>query len=144
MRISDWSSDVCSSDLDNAGRKAATRAMESVLPRMRDGRQAFFLFLPEGEDPDTLVRSEGATGLDARLQQATPLSQFLFDSLAADDVNLSTLDGKARLAERAKPMLAQIPDGAFGDLMRQRLTELTGVGPRTPAPGTHVNRKSAR
>src|SRR3546814_1756398 len=112
-------------DGDNAGRKAATRAMESVLPRMRDGRQAFFLFLPEGEDPDTRVRSEGATGLDARLQQATPLSQFLFDSLAADDVNLSTLDGKARLAERAKPMLAQIPDGAFGDLMRQHLTELT-------------------
>src|SRR3546814_12569764 len=95
--------------------------MESVLPRMRDGRQAFFLFLPEGEDPDTLVRSEGATGLDARLQQATPLSQFLFDSLAADDVNLSTLDGKARLAERAKPMLAQIPDGAFGALMRHPL-----------------------
>ncbi|WP_417471621.1 DNA primase [Luteimonas mephitis] len=124
-------------DGDNAGRKAATRAMESVLPRMRDGRQAFFLFLPEGEDPDTLVRSEGAPGLDARLQHATPLSQFLFDSLAVD-VNLATLDGKARLAERAKPMLAQIPDGAFGDLMRQRLTELTGVGARDSAPGTHV------
>src|SRR3546814_314751 len=131
-------------DGDNAGRKAATRAMESVLPRMRDGRQAFFLFLPEGEDPDTLVRSEGATGLDARLQQATPLSQFLFDSLAADDVNLSTLDGKARLAERAKPMLAQIPDGAFGDLMRQHLTELTGVGARSSAPGTHVPVQRAR
>jgi len=124
-------------DGDNAGRKAATRAMESVLPRMRDGRQAFFLFLPEGEDPDTLVRSEGAPGLDARLAHATPLSQFLFDSLAVD-VNLATLDGKARLAERAKPMLAQIPDGAFGDLMRQRLTELTGVGARDSAPGTHV------
>src|SRR5690606_23873042 len=69
--------------------------------------------------------------------QATPLSQFLFDSLAVD-VNLGTLDGKARLAERARPMLAQIPDGAFGDLMRQRLTELTGVGARDSAPGTHV------
>jgi DNA primase len=124
-------------DGDNAGRKAATRAMESVLPRMRDGRQAFFLFLPDGEDPDTLVRSEGAAGFDARLQHATPLSQFLFDSLSAD-VNLSTLDGKARLAERAKPMLAQIPDGAFGDLMRQRLTELTGVGARNSAADTHV------
>ncbi|GAA3926174.1 DNA primase [Luteimonas lutimaris] len=124
-------------DGDNAGRKAATRAMESVLPRMRDGRQAFFLFLPEGEDPDTLVRSEGSGGFDARLREATPLSQFLFDSLAAD-VNLSTLDGKARLAERARPMLAQIPDGAFADLMRQRLTELTGVGARSAAPATHV------
>ena len=130
-------------DGDAAGRKAATRAMESVLPRMRDGRQAFFLFLPDGEDPDTLVRSEGAAGFDARLQHATPLSQFLFDSLSAD-VNLATLDGKARLAERAKPMLAQIPDGAFGDLMRQRLTELTGVGARNSAAETHVPVQRAR
>jgi len=104
---------------------------------MRDGRQAFFLFLPEGEDPDSLVRHEGAAGFDARLADATPLSQFFYDSLG-DGINLGTLDGKARLAERAKPMLAQIPDGAFGDLMRQRLTELTGVGARTSAPDTHV------
>ena len=124
-------------DGDNAGRRAASKAMESVLPRMRDGRQAFFLFLPEGEDPDTIVRHEGAAGFDARLQQATPLSQFFFDELS-NDVNLATLDGKARLAERAKPLLAQIPDGAFGDLMRQRLTELTGVGARGAPPQTHV------
>ena len=119
-------------DGDAAGRRAATRAMESVLPRMKDGRQAFFLFLPDGEDPDTIVRKDGATGFDARLQQATPLSEFFFDELAVD-VNLGTLDGKARLAERAKPLLAQIPDGAFGDLMQQRLTELTGVGARAGA-----------
>lgn len=121
-------------DGDAAGRRAAGKAMESVLPRMKDGRQAFFLFLPDGEDPDTLVRSEGREGFDARLAQAVPLSQFFYDDLAKD-VNLGTLDGKARMAERAKPLLAQIPDGAFGDLMRQRLTELTGVGAaRTGAP----------
>ncbi len=120
-------------DGDAAGRRAAGKAMESVLPRMKDGRQAFFLFLPEGEDPDTLVRSEGREGFDARLRDATPLSTFFFDELAKD-VNLGTLDGKARLAERAKPLLAQIPDGAFGDLMRQRLTELTGVGARSNPP----------
>ncbi len=119
-------------DGDAAGRRAAGKAMESVLPRMKDGRQAFFLFLPDGEDPDTLVRSEGREGFDARLRDATPLSTFFFDELAKD-VNLGTLDGKARLAERAKPLLAQIPDGAFGDLMRQRLTELTGVGARDNA-----------
>ncbi|GAB3730554.1 DNA primase [Luteimonas pelagia] len=124
-------------DGDAAGRKAAWRALESVLPRMRDGRQAFFLFLPDGEDPDTLVRAEGAEGFSERLGEATPLSEFLFDSLAAD-VNLGTLEGKGRLAERAKPMLAQIPDGAFADLMRQRLTELTGVGARASTPATHV------
>lgn len=130
-------------DGDRAGRGAAWKAVESVLPRMKDGRQAFFLFLPEGEDPDSIVRKEGAEGFDARLREATPLSQFLFDSLAAD-VNLGTLEGKGRLAERAKPLLAQIPDGAFGDLMRQRLTELTGVGARASAPDTHVPAQRAR
>jgi DNA primase len=124
-------------DGDAAGRKAAWRAVESVLPRMRDGRQAFFLFLPDGEDPDNIVRAEGAEGFSERLGEATPLSEFLFDSLAAD-VNLGTLEGKGRLAERAKPLLGQIPDGAFADLMRQRLTELTGVGARDSSSRTHV------
>ena len=124
-------------DGDRAGRAAAWKALESVLPRMKDGRQAFFLFLPEGEDPDTLVRQEGVAGFDARLREATPLSEFFFASLSAD-VNLASLDGKARLAERCKPLLAQIPDGAFGDLMRQRLTELTGVGARAGAAQPHA------
>jgi len=130
-------------DGDRAGRGAAWKAVESVLPRMRDGRQAFFLFLPDGEDPDTIVRKEGAAGFDARLQQATPLSQFFFDTLS-DGIALGTLDGKARLAERAKPLLAQIPDGAFGDLMRQRLTELTGVGARSAGADTHLPAQRAR
>lgn len=124
-------------DGDRAGRSAAWKAVESVLPRMKDGRQAFFLFLPDGEDPDSLVRQEGLDGFDARLRGATPLSEFFFASLS-HDVNLSSLDGKARLAERCKPLLAQIPDGAFGDLMQQQLTTLTGVGARSSAPQTHV------
>ncbi|MHC9084132.1 DNA primase [Luteimonas sp. RIT-PG2_3] len=130
-------------DGDRAGRGAAWKAMESVLPRMRDGRQAFFLFLPDGEDPDTIVRQEGAAGFDARLREATPLSSYFFDSLS-DGINLSTLDGKARLAERAKPLLAQIPDGAFGDLMQQRLAELTGIGARGNAPPPPPPRRGAR
>ena len=124
-------------DGDAAGRRAAVKAMESVLPRMRDGRQAFFLFVPEGEDPDSLVRAEGQTGFDARLATATPLSEFFYDTVG-EDINLGSLDGKARLAERARPQLDKIPDGAFADLMRQRLTELTGVGARTSSPETHV------
>jgi DNA primase len=104
---------------------------------MKDGRQALFLFLPEGEDPDTLVRKEGIAGFDAHLHAATPLSEFFFAHMSAD-VNLSSLDGRARLAERCKPLLAQIPDGAFGDLMQQRLAELTGLGARASAPQVHV------
>jgi DNA primase len=130
-------------DGDRAGRSAAWKALESVLPRMKDGRQAFFLFLPDGEDPDSIVRREGAEGFDARLRDATPLSTFFYASLSAD-VNLSSLDGKARLAERCKPLLAQIPDGAFGDLMQQRLTELTGVGARAGAPQAQQPAQRAR
>lgn len=138
-------------DGDNAGRKAGWRALESVLPRMKDGRQAFFLFLPDGEDPDTIVRKEGAEAFDERLKQATPLSQFFFDEMSRE-INLNTLDGRARLAERARPMLAQIPDGAFGDLMRQQLARMTGVGaghagtpaatPAPPRPITPTHKRS--
>ncbi|WP_421570302.1 DNA primase [Stenotrophomonas sp. PD6] len=126
-------------DGDAAGRRAGWRALESVLPRMKDGRQAFFLFLPDGEDPDTIVRKEGKDGFDERLKQATPLSQFFFDELTRE-VNMTTLDGKARLAERARPMLAQIPDGAFGDLMKQQLATLTGLGskPASAAPAARA------
>ena len=130
-------------DGDRAGRGAAWKAVESILPRMRDGRQAFFLFLPEGEDPDSIVRQEGAAGFDARLAAATSLSEFFFNE-QAKDVNLNSIEGKARLAERAKPYLATIPDGAFRDLMQQRVTELTGVGSRTQAaaPATPSMRPS--
>jgi DNA primase len=125
-------------DGDKAGRSAAWRALESVLPRMRDGRQAFFLFLPEGEDPDTLVRKEGRDGFEARLKQATPLSEYFFAYLA-HDVNVATLDGRARLAEHARPLLAKLPDGAFRDLMAAELEKRTGTrgAALSRAPAAH-------
>jgi DNA primase len=126
-------------DGDRAGRSAAWRALESVLPRMRDGRQAFFLFLPEGEDPDSLVRKEGSAGFEARLRQATPLSEYFYGYLS-HDVNVATLDGRARLAEHAKPLLAKLPDGAFRDLMYAELEKRTGV---QTAPAMPVRLPSA-
>ena len=130
-------------DGDRAGRQAAWRAVESVLPRMRDGRQAFFLFLPDGEDPDSLVRKEGAPGFEQRLQAATPLSEFFFSELGKD-VNLTSLDGKARLAERARPLLTQIPDGAFRDLMLGELDRVTNVKLRVETPEHVPTRRPAR
>lgn len=113
-------------DGDRAGRQAAWRALESVLPRLRDGRQALFLFLPDGEDPDSLIRKEGLAGFEQRLKDATPLSRFLFAELGRE-VDLGSLDGKARLVERARPLLTQIPDGAFRDLMFDELERMGGV-----------------
>jgi DNA primase len=109
---------------------------------MRDGRQAFFLFLPEGEDPDSIVRKEGSAGFEARLEQATSLSDFFFAEHTRE-VKLDSLEGRARLAERTKPQLATIPDGAFRDLMQQRLAELAGLNARLQAPAAPPPRRTA-
>lgn len=113
-------------DGDRAGRQAAWRALESILPRMRDGRQAHFLFLPDGEDPDTLVRKEGKEGFEKRMKESMPMSEYFFEELARD-VDVSRIDGRARLAERARPLIAKLPDGAFRDLMAQELERRTGA-----------------
>ncbi|MEO5625604.1 MAG: DNA primase [Dokdonella sp.] len=126
-------------DGDRAGRQAAWRAVESVLPRMRDGRQALFLFLPDGEDPDSLIRKEGLSGFEQRLKDATPLSEFFFAEMGKD-VNLGSLDGRARFAERARPFVTQIPDGAFRDLMLVELDKSTGVRMQVAAPESTLAR----
>lgn len=114
-------------DGDRAGRQAAWRALTQVFPRMREGRQAFFLFLPDGEDPDTLVRREGREGFEARLQrEAMPSSRYFFAELERD-CDLGTPEGKARLAARARPLLAEVPDGSFRDLMLAELEQRVGT-----------------
>ncbi|MCL6415421.1 DNA primase [Aestuariirhabdus sp. Z084] len=114
-------------DGDAAGRKAAWRALESTLPAMNDGRQCRFLFLPDGEDPDSLVQQEGASGMRERIQNdALPLDRFLFDQLSKD-LDMESMDGCARLTHLATPLLQQLPDGAFRSLMLRRLANLTGL-----------------
>lgn len=113
-------------DGDEAGRKAAFRALESTLPAMQDGRQARFLFLPDGEDPDTLIRAKGAAHLEHLFDTATPLENFLFERLASG-LDLDTLDGRARFSKIAAPYLHQLPEGVFKTLMYQSLAERTGI-----------------
>jgi DNA primase len=124
-------------DGDRAGRAAAWKALESALPRLRDGRQAYFLFLPDGEDPDSLVRKEGREGFEKRIKEAMPLSDYFFNELS-HDVDMASLDGRARLAERARPLIAKLPDGAFRDLMAQELEKRSGARAMLQAdPATH-------
>lgn len=113
-------------DGDRAGRQAAWRALENALPTLREGRQVRFLFLPEGEDPDSLVRAEGATAFTERLKGALPLSEYLHDELAAK-VDMGSLDGRARLAELAKPLVARVPDGVFRALLVRRIAGAVGM-----------------
>jgi DNA primase len=110
-------------DGDRAGRKAAWRALESTLPRLREGRQARFLFLPEGEDPDTMVRKRGSEGFAALLDDALPLSDFFFEHFTAQ-VDMTALDGRARLVGLARPVLETLPEGVFRDMMFDRLEML--------------------
>ncbi len=113
-------------DGDKAGRRAAERSLDNLLPHMQEGRQADFLFLPESDDPDTFIRREGLEAFETQIRQSQPLSTFLFDHLQTD-CDLTTLDGRARLAENAQPWIAKIPDGFFKQLIRQELEQRTGV-----------------
>lgn len=117
---------ICCYDGDRAGREAAWRALETALPYMNDGRQLRFMFLPDGEDPDTLVRKEGKNAFEARMEQAMPLSSFLFDSLLLQ-VDLSSRDGKARLSTLALPLITQIPGETLRIYMRQELGNKLGI-----------------
>jgi DNA primase len=111
-------------DGDRAGREAAWRALENGLPVLHEGRQVSFLFLPEGEDPDTLVRKEGTVEFGARLKTATPLPDYFFQHLA-DQVDLNRLDGRARLVELARLHLSKMRPGVLRQLMVARLAELS-------------------
>ena len=113
-------------DGDDAGRKAAFRGMEAALPMMEDGRQVKFLFLPEGEDPDTVVRSKGAQHLEHMFDTAAPLEQFLFEQTGAG-IDLTTMDGKARLSKLVAPYINQIPDGVYKTLLFKSLAERTDM-----------------
>jgi len=132
-------------DGDAAGLKAADRAMHTCLPYMQDGRQARFLLLPDGEDPDSLVRQEGNDKLTARIVDATPLSDFLFQRLG-QDLDPHNLEHRAKLATDASPLIAIIPKGIMRSMMHARLSKITGLDKDTlaelsalkvPTPAAH-------
>lgn len=114
-------------DGDQAGRKAAWRALEAALPCLQDGRRARFLFLPEGEDPDSLVRAEGTDAFQARIHQmAQPLADYFFQQLT-EEADPRSLEGKAHMVTLAAPLIDKVPGNNLRALMRNRLTEITGL-----------------
>lgn len=113
-------------DGDSAGRKAAWRALEATLPHLSDGCRVHFLFLPEGSDPDSLIRAEGSEAFRKRLTQATPLAEYFFNQLT-EDTNPSSLEGKAHLAMVARPLINQVSGEILRTLMEQHLSTLTGL-----------------
>ena len=113
-------------DGDRAGKAAAWRALENALPQVREGRQIRFVFLPDGHDPDTYVNELGSEAFEQALENGMALSDFLIGELASQ-VDMTTIDGKARLAELAKPLIGKIPQGVFRELLIDSLAETVGL-----------------
>ena len=110
-------------DGDNAGKKAAWRALENALPLLRDGRQVYFMFLPEGEDPDSFVRSNGKDAfLDSNMR--TPLSEFLFNSLSSN-TDIQSLEGRSEMVNKTLPYLGKLPSDPYKDILVQELSKIT-------------------
>lgn len=113
-------------DGDNAGREAALRALKTTLPVIEDGKEARFLFLPEGEDPDTLVRKEGKSDFIQRLDNALPLSEFFFKSYS-ENADLNSMDGRARFSTEVLPAINSMKPSLLQQMMLDRICELTNL-----------------
>ncbi|MET0658000.1 MAG: DNA primase [Steroidobacteraceae bacterium] len=113
-------------DGDRAGRGAAWRALENALPQIREGREIRFLFLPEGHDPDSLVGEEGREAFEKRLGTALPLSEYLIQRLS-EDSDMHSVDGRAKFAEQARPLLGKVPIGVYRELLVDALAKTVGM-----------------
>ncbi|MGL4861185.1 MAG: toprim domain-containing protein, partial [Enterobacteriaceae bacterium] len=117
---------ICCYDGDRAGRDAAWRALETALPHLSDGRQLRFMFLPEGEDPDSLIRKQGKEQFEQAITTALPLSAFLFDTLLPQ-VDLSSPEGRTKLSTLALPLINQVPGETLRLYLRQQFGLKLGI-----------------
>lgn len=127
-------------DGDKAGRKAAWRALEGTLPKLKEGLQARFLFLPDGEDPDSMIRKHGKEAFAEQIGQAVPLSEFFFEHFVTE-IDLSSLDGRARLVEQTQRYIKTLPDGVFRQMMEEKLESLAQHRLQSHAPSSQQHRQ---
>jgi len=113
-------------DGDEAGRNAAWKALRAAIPAMTDGCSARFLFLPDGEDPDTFVRQNGKEAFEAAIDESLGFSEFFFQSLEAD-LDMQVAEGRAALSKAAVPFIAELPEGVLKQLVIDELSHRTGL-----------------
>ena len=112
-------------DGDKAGRQAAWRAVETAFPCLKDGRRVRIMVLPDGHDPDSLVRAEGVDGFLARVAEAGALSDYFFERLLSD-TGIDDLEARAQLLHESRKYLDQLPVGEFRAMMFEELGRLVG------------------
>lgn len=116
---------ICCYDGDRAGRDAAWRALENALPYLGDGKSLKFVFLPDGEDPDSLVQKEGKDAFEARLSEADDFTKVLFNKLS-QEIDLTQDAGKAKLLSDALPLIEKIPSDFYQENILEHLGRLIG------------------
>ncbi|MDN3699458.1 DNA primase [Vibrio cortegadensis] len=134
---------VCCYDGDRAGREAAWRALENALSYLKSGNVLKFLFLPDGEDPDSYIRQFGKEAFEKEVQNATPLSEYLFTNLTSQ-VKVGSNEGKAALAALATPLIEKVPDNFLQAQLFKILGERTGVFMENKAHKKPQNRPTAQ
>ena len=117
---------ICCYDGDRAGRDAAWRAMENSLPLIRDGFSLKFVFLPDGEDPDSLIREKGQQVFENILNEAMPLSQFLFDKFLEDNP-VKSMEEKVALIDKLQPYIFKLPDSILKNVINDEMAAHFGV-----------------
>ena len=116
-------------DGDRAGREAAWRALENALPIMQDGKEIRFMFLPDGEDPDTQIRKIGQEAFEALYGEASSLTAYFAENLH-DRFNITSDEGKSRFIQEASKLLQQMPDTLIKDQLVSRLAKQTNIEER--------------
>lgn len=111
-------------DGDKAGKQAAWRALENALPIMQDDKHLRFLFLPEGEDPDSFIRQQGKTAFVKACENATSFAEFLFATLS-EKIDVQSVEGRAHLAKTAMAHISKLPDNLM--FKRMLVSELGNV-----------------
>jgi DNA primase len=130
---------ICCFDGDTAGREAAWKALTVALPALTAGHQLSFMFLPDGEDPDSLVRKEGKARFVARIGSAISAAEYLLQGLGRG-LDLNSLDGQARLADLALPYIRTIPDGVLRELTMERLATIAKTSPDALQRGAKMSK----
>ena len=113
-------------DGDDAGRGAAWGALKNVLPVVNDGAEIKFLFLPEGEDPASLLEKEDKETFERRLKDALLLSEYFIERLTTA-VGTGSLEKKASLASKAIELLKSMPESSIKKLLEAEVSVITGL-----------------